>query len=317
MNTDTQLAASAQVEAAAALLLSLGFTADATRNNLTVASEVRTESVEGMILDGAVQELEAPTRPLEFVDDDTIELQGTVTEAQLVAAAASSHSTFVLKDMILAADASQESLTRLLCARASVLQIDNPIAAHVGEAMRAVADHGECYALDFFVTQKQLPSGALDSLCYLLSKNGLTSLIVAWQDGQLADYRQLWAAIRWCRGLWHLHYNDNGFVYDRDPTILQQTLAMKGIAASVETLTLSLTGSKTRGDHAELKRVLRHLRRFRELQELSIVMHSQMSLNDMEAIKQFAIDRPRKLRKLSVDNGEQQRMLFLYSATAP
>lgn len=300
----------AELEAAAALL-DLGLTADATQSNLSMAAELSTEPVEDMLLDGPAPTADDTPQSARYVSDgDVFELQDTVTEAQLAAAAESDHVTYMLKNMVLAADATQESLTDLLCTQASILQIDNPIAEQVGKAMRAMADRGRCHRLDLFIKHKQLPTGMLAALCYLISKDDLTSLSVVWGNGKLAGYRQLWAALCRGQGLWNVEYDDGGFVYDRDPSIIQRWLTTTGVAATVETLELSLNGSKTRANHAALTSVLQHLRQFQALKELTIAMRSEASAQDKAAIQQFAVDRPRNLHTFHISHGEQQTIHF-------
>jgi hypothetical protein len=234
-----------------------------------------------------------------------LDLSNTVTREQLEAAVADPPHILYLTDLVLGAGATQDCLTRLMCA-VNIMHVDNPAAIELVEGLRALADQGNCdeLALTVYNMPHGMPIAVLDALCYAISNCNFFSLDIRGPVSR--QILPLWMAIPQCRRLWSLYYDDGGFVYDHYPQQLMQVLQVETLAAELVAFEISLSPSRRRSAHAKLKAVLQHLRKFQKLEKLVILMRSQVSDVDIEVMKQFAADPPQALLHFRVRQGREE-----------
>lgn len=237
-------------------------------------------------------------------------LENEVTNAQLLAAEASGAKELEVRNLVMGADATQNSLTRALSAPAvEAVLIECEIAVdELAEALRAMADSGRCRTL--YVALQQMEMCVSNALCYFLRKAArLRTLYVVVGAMFMRQYHQVWTAIGACPTLQYLHYNDNGAVYSEMPRLLPRTLAMPRIVRQLKTLDISLRSSNDGGDHMTLLAVLEWLSDMMRLETLCITMETQATDADIAAMQRFGRDPPAKLQHFCVRHGEQHTVV--------
>jgi hypothetical protein len=249
-------------------------------------------------MDTKLQEV-ASDEELELEGED-LELRDVVTERHLSEAAALAPTTLILSDLAMGPDATEASLTRLLCSP-TIVALQNRACEELAEPLRAMAEGGHCCELE--VTLNGTPVGRVrDALFYAISHNTkLRELHISTRA--FYKFAPLWTAIGECRRLEVLHYYDGGCAYANHFALLLRTLGMEHFAAELASLEISLCRSNSQRDLRKMVAVLALLRQFQNLDALVITMRFQATDEDVAAMQQFANDPPPKLQSFCLHDG--------------